>query len=205
MPRKVPASAKQKKESLQEKRAVKRGDLPPLEPARPDVRRRARMPKGRSVVLSPSADPEVEAARKLQSAFVKVSSAFLEETKILASTVPLPRPLPPQAARFPDDLLEQIEEGFRTSDALSCPRRPKWRFDMSKNEVEKNEEGVFTKWLLQMDGIVDRWRLPAPPPPPDGESAADADGVISPVEEPKPIVPRAPMHFERNLEVWRQL
>lgn len=37
-------------------------------------------------------------------------------------------------------------------------RRPKWRYDQTKKEVEKNEEGMFAKWLAAVDSEVDEWR-----------------------------------------------
>lgn len=38
------------------------------------------------------------------------------------------------------------------------PRRPKWRYEMSKKEVEMNEEGVFKKWLSGCDEVIAEWR-----------------------------------------------
>ena len=60
---------------------------------------------------------------------------------------------------------------------------------MSKTEVEKNEEGQFKKWLDQTDQVLKEW----------------VDGGSSPPDQGEGAMPRAPTHFERNLEVWRQL
>ena len=65
---------------------------------------------------------------------------------------------------------------------------------MSKNEVEKNEEGWFKKWLDETDQVLDEWVDRGQPRP---NSDTDSDGEA--------VMPRAPTHFERNLEVWRQL
>lgn len=65
---------------------------------------------------------------------------------------------------------------------------------MSKNEVERNEEGQFKKWLDQTDQVLKEW-VDRGPSPSDGEASSQAEVVM----------PRAPTHFERNLEVWRQL
>jgi hypothetical protein len=192
---------------------VKRGDLPAPESSSSKPHKKARRgPPGRSLQADPSTAANIDSARKLQSAFVKVSAEFLEETKILASNVPLPRPLPPQASIFPFELdipTDQIPKGQVAQ--LSAPKRPKWRFDMSKKEVEKNEEGIFKKWLAQADAIVDDWRHSETrkAPASDAEaSSADTTGgneEASPTGTPPPAIPRAPAHFERNLEVWRQL
>ena len=71
-----------------------------------------------------------------------------------------------------------------------------YRYDMEKKEVEKNEEGLFAKWILEMDKNVELWR---------SEGIVDEndenDQVIHSVE----ALRRSPTYFERNLEVWRQL
>ena len=65
---------------------------------------------------------------------------------------------------------------------------------MSKEEVEKNEEGWFKKWLDQTDQITNEW-VDRDSSPPDSEAGIQDENVM----------PRAPTYFERNLEVWRQL
>jgi hypothetical protein len=115
----------------------------------------------------------------------------------------LPRPLPAKACVFPESLVQLTEDAAKMKDGLSCPKRPKWRFDMSKKEVEKNEEGIYRKWLEKMDGIVEDWRHQATAV---AEAAPDHDHEAPQEKLPeKPKAPRAPTHFERNLEVWRQL
>ncbi|GJE85788.1 P-loop containing nucleoside triphosphate hydrolase protein [Phanerochaete sordida] len=182
MPRRKPSSSKQKKEQLQQKRAVKRGDLEPPPPSTKHDRNRKRPVRPQQ---SDSSAPAAESARRLQSAFVKLPAAFLEHTKRLSATLPLPRPVPPAVAVW-DDLPAQSGSGAQQ---LTCPRRPKWRYDMSKKEVEKNEEGLFRKWLDSTDALVGAWTDTATPAPPDSDER----------------MPHAPTNFERNLEVWRQL
>jgi len=63
---------------------------------------------------------------------------------------------------------------------------------MSKVEVEKNEEGLHKKWIVQMDQIVEDWQK--------GQTNQDERDGIKMLD-----MPRSPTYFERNLEVWRQL
>lgn len=196
MPRRKPNSAKQKKELLQQKRAIKRGDVEPPPPATSHTDR-----KGRRHAPPQLADgthrntAAVESSRKLQSAFVKLPKPFLEETKRLSASIALQRPIPSDVAVWRDiDAPEAHPDGDTKSPQLTCPKRPKWRYDMTKKEVEKNEEGLFKKWIDQTDGLVNTWCDPA------AISAKD-----KPESEGIEAMPHAPTSFERNLEVWRQL
>jgi hypothetical protein len=178
-PRRKPTSTRQKKADQQLKRAIKRGDVP-LEAKKISIHHR----KPR---LGPTGQPigtnVVESAQKLQSAFIKLPPRFLEETKAIASKIPLARPISPQKAIFYDS----GHDGDPNLQPMSCPKRPKWRFDMSKLEVERNEEGLFKKWIAQTDEALEKRQSKADPP------------------EPANTMPRSPSYFERNLEVWRQL
>lgn len=71
---------------------------------------------------------------------------------------------------------------------------------MTKNEVEKNEEGLFKKWLDQTDHIIANWFSPKSTTDPLEREELEQQ-TTSEVEE----MPKAPTSFERNLEVWRQL
>ena len=188
MPRKVAFSHRKKKEQLLRKRAIKRGDIDPSDAptTHSDRRRRPR------VQHSTADNAVVESARKLQSAFVKLPKEFLQQTRLLSASLPLQRPIPSQAAIWTDAVA--VHDDDAKSHQLTCPRRPKWRYDMSKKEVEKNEEGLFKKWIDQTDALVDAWSEP------DVSSAVDSPDKID-VDS----MPRAPTTFERNLEVWRQL
>ena len=176
MPRRKPTSTNQKKADQQLKRAVRRGEVPPPEPKKPLHRRRRLGPTGKPIDGN---DDVIRAARKLQSHFIQLPAQYLERTRLLASTLPLQRPISDDKAIF---------RSFGQSDIqLTCPKRPKWRFDMTKIEVEHNEEGVFKKWIAQTDDAVKQWQgQPLP---------ADVSTAIS----------DSPSYYERNLEVWRQL
>ena len=204
MQRRKPFSAKQRKEQLQLKRAVKRGDVPPPAPAKPDRHRKGRKgPTGQPLAAN-ARPPAADASRRLESSFVKLPPAFLESTKALAASLPLTRPIPPDRAILPD--VDKPPHGAHDA-PLTCPKRPKWRYDMSKKEVEANEEGLFRKWLAQTDDAVNAWAT--------SQSFAAPTGRTSPpaaAHEPAPgeatateRMPHAPTSFERNLEVWRQL
>lgn len=186
MPRKKPASAKQRKAQLQEKRAIKRGDHPPPDPSISRRPNRKRPGNGRApgqAARDPAQADKVQAARKLQSAFMKPSPSFLDLSKRLAASVPLPRPIPA-------DALHPSSEIWDVPDDLGCPRRPKWRFDMAKKEVEVNEERQFDTWLKTAKGKVEKWR--------GLELESTEERIVS--GEVK-----SPSYFELNLEVWRQL
>ncbi|CAE6412949.1 unnamed protein product [Rhizoctonia solani] len=182
MPRRKPFSAKQRKVQLQEKRAIKRGDLP--EPvAETSVKKMKRRVGGRR----PATDSDVAVAtanraRMLISSFSKPSPQFLEASKKAASAEILVRPIPESSGILDSSICEVSDQG------LTCPRRPKWRYEMTKKEVEKNEEGLFAKWITQTDETVNAWR----------------QANLVPVQGSESILP-APTYYERNVEVWRQL
>jgi len=192
MPRKKPFSNKQRKVQLQEKRAIKRGDASPPPPAKRNPKQKRRYLASRSAAAGTVDAQAVASSRKLQSTFIKLSPAYLEKSRLIAAKQPLHRPLSPSIAIFSPDELDQSNEG--DVQKLSCPKRPKWRYDMSKTEVEKNEEGQFKKWLDQTDQVFKEW-VDRDPSPPNSETSNQDEAVM----------PRAPTHFERNLEVWRQL
>ena len=221
MQRRKPLSAKQRKEQLQLKRAVKRGDVPPPPPAKPDRHRKGRRgptgrplaPPGASTDPSRPAASAADASRRLESSFVKLPPAFLERTKALAASLPLARPIPSDRAILPDVDEKPADAPDASHAQLTCPKRPKWRYDMSKKEVEANEHGLFKKWLAQTDAAVHAWsdapstgpihvgHNPSSPSPAAREVlTATGDGAAA------ERMPRAPTSaFERNLEVWRQL
>jgi hypothetical protein len=176
-PRRKPTSTRQKKADQQLKRAIKRGDVPHPEPKKNPHHR-----KGNSDNAA-----LVESARKLQSTFIKLPPKYLEETKLLASTRPLFRPISIEKTTFQSF---HIEADLQTA-VLTCPNRPKWRFEMSKLEVERNEEGVFKKWLAQTDQLLEEWQ--------NREEQNPGDITTATAQL------RSPLYFERNLEVWRQL
>ncbi|KAJ7225362.1 P-loop containing nucleoside triphosphate hydrolase protein, partial [Mycena pura] len=179
--RRKPTSTTQKKAAVKLKRAIKRGDLQPPE-QKQNPRRTHRRP------LAPVSDA-VQSSRKLQSAFVKLPAEFLEQTKTLAAKLPLTRPIPSSACRFPSI-------NFDVDAVLHCPRRPKWTFDMTKKEVERNEEGIFRKWLDQTDQLVGEWQ---------NLEITKNESFRPPSDTPVAAQTPRWTTFERNLEVWRQL
>ena len=200
MHRRKPISAKQRKEQLQLKRAVKRGDAPPPPPAKPDRHRKPRRGPTGQPLGSATRSAAAESTRRLESSFVKLPPAFLERTKVLASTLPLTRPIPPEAAILAD--VDKPPPGAVSphGSQLTCPKRPKWRYDMSKKEVEANEEGLFKKWLAQTDAALAAWSNPA-----DVGQPAAHEGFGDITKSVPESMPHAPTSYERNLEVWRQL
>ena len=198
--RRKPTSTRQKKADTQLKRAIKRGDVPAPEPKKPGHRPKGSTRRGPTGNLIGSA-PSIQAARRLQSAFIKLPAAFLEETNLLAWKLPLPRPLPAEATVYSD---AQDNSMVPNNTELSCPRRPKWRFDMTKEEVERNEAGLFNKWLEQTDEAVKAWQYPKVTSPGEHKTSEASEGANQELEESRSM-PQSPTHFERNLEVWRQL
>lgn len=195
-------SGKQRKAELQLKRAVKRGDIAPPE-AQPRRKNFRRPPKlGHSLDARLLADDASRAARKLQSQFVKLDPGFLETTKHLAATLPLTRPISADACLLGVDHAQSGSD--LGSDQLSVPRRPKWKYTMSKDDVDANEQGYFRRWMTQTDVIVERWHNRSNQPVASGTDLGSA-GPSDPDTTVQDKMPCPPTHFERNLEVWRQL
>ncbi|KDQ14426.1 hypothetical protein BOTBODRAFT_32560 [Botryobasidium botryosum FD-172 SS1] len=191
--RRKPISTKQRKAELQLKRAIKRGDVSPPPPQSAKSRgKKRRIPIGsggaaQDPAVAALAANRIESSRKLQSAFLRLSPSFLALAKQIASTVPLPRPIPDSARYLPEAISSPRS-------ALTCPKRPKWRYDMEKKEVEKNEEAVFKVWERDVSEKIEAWRKGG-----EEDSAGTEAGAQS------ESAPRSPTYYERNLEVWRQL
>ncbi|KAF9056099.1 hypothetical protein BJ165DRAFT_1600225 [Panaeolus papilionaceus] len=225
-PRRKPTSTRAKKADQQLKRAIKRGDVSPPDPAIKSKNKRTNKKKAR---IGPDKDKDrnreeaAESVRKLQSAFVRLPVGYLEVTKELASNLVLGRPVNEGNAIYkgfeleksnakeievevdhgdePEGKTEKSREKIQVKgDRLTCPKRPKWKFDMSKNEVEKNEEGLFKKWILQTDQIVQEWQNTE-----DKEDTVEGEDKELKIKRAETKMPRSPSYFERNLEVWRQL
>ncbi|KAG8838367.1 hypothetical protein FRC18_004972 [Serendipita sp. 400] len=91
---------------------------------------------------------------------------------------------------------------------MYAPKRPKWRYDQTKKEVEKNEEGLFSRWLKEMDVMVDKWQTSFATASEDTNRAnakGEEEGGKGASSEEIQVFKRSPTYFERNLEVWRQL
>lgn len=188
MPRKTPISNKRRKEQLLVKRALKRGDISIEDHDAIRTQQKLKTEKRRpGAVAARSGGPVDTTSRKLQSKFIALSADYVVRTRNLAYALPLERPLPPESAVFPLEILEDRDPKRR----LICPSRPKFRYGQTKTEVEKNEEGVFKKWLKNIEEVVHEW----------------VDGNEEQLYAGESIhqVPRGPTWFETNIEVWRQL
>ncbi|KIJ22078.1 hypothetical protein PAXINDRAFT_105871 [Paxillus involutus ATCC 200175] len=208
-------SGKQRKVQLQLKRAVKRGDAPKPDPIPTNKHKRRRpSPKpGHTLEAREAADQAAKAARKLQSAFVKLDRGFLEETRKLAGSIVLTRPIPRGLGVLNDEWITPIP-AVPGADLphLTVPKRPKWKYSMAKDEVDANELGHFRKWLSQQDTTVNRWQNALNSQAPQGINADQANPSADLVADRGKAddseiheMPHPPTHFERNLEVWRQL
>jgi hypothetical protein len=197
MPRRKPASAKQRKADLQLKRAVKRGDI-----AAPPKEQPKRRPPGAN---ERTAVPPVTGVgtKRLESHFLKMDKHWLEQARFVASTTPLIRPIPFERAVLDLNKISGVQ-GEHGATTLTAPKRPKWRYDQTKKEVERNEEGVFAKWTKEVDESVKRWQRQEIT---IFESQQESSNTVTEegMSPPPPPLERSPTYFERNLEVWRQL
>lgn len=77
---------------------------------------------------------------------------------------------------------------------------------MSKDELDANEQAYFRTWLAQQDAIVEQWQraLNVPPLTDQTNLSVDLPGDLVGDSEIRSM-PYPPTHFERNIEVWRQL
>ncbi|KZT55037.1 hypothetical protein CALCODRAFT_510367 [Calocera cornea HHB12733] len=211
MPRRKPTSLTAKKASLKLKRAVKRGEASPPPPAPAQRRKRPGHPsrppapgRERDEVdeKEARADEAKAAARRLESSFLKPSPSYLALSAQRASTAPLRRPIPASAAHFPRELLsdpggpsepQTQTQAEQQRPELTCPKRPKWRYGMTKKEVERNEEGVFAKWRAETEARFAEWQR------------AERERMRMGPEGGAGAVGGGPSYCEWNLEVWRQL
>ncbi|BGO98697.1 hypothetical protein NBRC10513v2_003091 [Rhodotorula toruloides] len=206
MARKKPVSGKARKEQLQHKRAIKRAT--PADPSssssfsststasllssKPRLGQRYRTPEQRA------RDEQHAGRMKLESRFIRLPKHLAERTKYQAAMEKLERPIKTGLAVLTEEELLPRKKGKEKAVVLpgeeeeanevelSCPKRPRWRYTQTKAEVEKNEEGMFRKWLAEIDSVLSR--------PPSLDDSGDADD-----DSPSPTF------FERNLNVWRQL
>ncbi|KAJ2958690.1 hypothetical protein NQZ79_g5712 [Umbelopsis isabellina] len=184
--RKKPFSAKQKKKQLQERKQRKAGNVSEGRTYRPTVveqpaqklfvpREKGDQPSdyGRSDTMKHFVPAQVSAgtSSKLRSVFEKLSPAVIERAR-LASMKPFTRL--PQTA---------LEVGIATGeDMIDFPKRPKWNYGMTKDQLEQSEKREFENWL---EDIYERY---------GDQVEENANG------EQKQL-----SWFEHNLEVWRQL
>lgn len=112
---------------------------------------------------------------RLESRFLRLPLELIQHHQLIGSTQELLRPIPNQLSYNLKQDLAPPE-----LDSLTCPKRPKWNYNMSKLEVEKNEEIAFEKWLSITDSALSSY-------------TSSLRGTPT------------PSFYERNLNVWRQL
>lgn len=181
MPRPIAFSAKQKREQLQDKRAVQRGELEPSQV------RYARNPAGNyrpGANHLPNPASANTATTRLISKFASLTPEYVERSRYVAHTLPLIRPISDEAAVFKLDWMER--DGGR----LSCPVRPGFEMGQAKEEVERREQETYGLWLKETTAIVEEWVE-------RGEKEGQDEGAE--------VSLLSPTWFETNLEVWRQL
>ncbi|GAA5844144.1 hypothetical protein JCM11251_002449 [Rhodosporidiobolus azoricus] len=220
MARKKPVSGKARKAQLQAKRANKSANFVPT-PFPADLAAALSSSSSPSTPIAPSVRPSAPRTDKigqrfrtpeqrerdalhagrlaLESRFIRLPKEVAEVHRQQAASDVLPRPIPPQLAVLDQrDVAPEKLDGEQLE--LTCPKRPKWNYSLSKRELEKNEgedssasKGVFKKWLEQTDTVLGRSAVPVgfedTLDPPEGSSGPSG----------------SPTFFERNLNVWRQL
>lgn len=175
--------------ALQEQRAVKRGDA--VETTKESGKTKGKPVIGRSIALG-TVDWKARAkAKELQSSFVGLSKEYVEAGNKRAFNATLPRPLRQDAAIYNSPVQQEGDQAVhrqvrKLDESLWCPVRPKWRHTMTKNELDRNEEMQFSRWLEGMDAIHEEY-------------------MMLPVGVEDGVDIRSPSFFERNLSVWRQL
>ncbi|EOQ99751.1 Guanine nucleotide-binding protein-like 1 [Wallemia ichthyophaga EXF-994] len=157
--RRTPQSAKAKSEKLKLQRAQNRGEDV-------EISKKSQLPKfSRSAYLDPKLGKKKKAAEKLESTWQGSSNQeYVDQNEVIDSWY-WHRPIPTHAAIWSQDPDDQ---------QLSCFRRPKWNYNMSKKELETNEVIQFKRWLKFNDEALDKLQK-------------QDVGV-----------------YERNIEVWRQ-
>ncbi|BGP23992.1 mmr1/hsr1 GTP binding protein [Rhodotorula toruloides] len=165
--------------------------LLPTSTSKPHLGQRYRTPEQRA------RDEQHAGRMKLESRFIRLPKHLAERTKFRAAMDKLERPIRTELAVLTEEELLPGKKGKERAVVLpgeeeeidevelSCPKRPRWRYTQTKAEVEKNEEGMFRKWLAEIDSVISR--------PPSFDDSGDANNTPSPT------------FFERSLEVWRQL
>ncbi|KAK9897365.1 P-loop containing nucleoside triphosphate hydrolase protein [Cystobasidium minutum MCA 4210] len=195
MRRRKPQSGKAKKEHLQAKRAEKRDDgsraTSPSRgggPARPvtagsEIVKRHAVGRGALSMLAEDrqrAEARRAARTALESRFIKLPQDYVDHYRSVLAKRPFSRPINPAIAKMTEEDLSIVTtDDNRSEDCLYCPKRPKWKYYMTKKEVEKNESVMFENWLSSTETKLQK------------EEAKSEYRVMG--------------YFERNLDVWRQL
>ncbi|GAA5882209.1 hypothetical protein JCM16303_002281 [Sporobolomyces ruberrimus] len=203
MARKKPISGKARKLQLQHKRALKQANATPV-PFPTDVN--SSTPKQPLELLTTTnrnvqsksthrtteqrARDEIHGSRMaLESRFIRLPKSIQEIHRNKAATEILKRPIEEEMGVLRVEELQPAR-----GDELICPKRPKWSYNSTKKEVEKNEEGMFRKWLTTTDEALAKLSSS------QRETDQDDDYYDLPTS-----INSSPTFYERNLNVWRQL
>ncbi|KAL6045209.1 Guanine nucleotide-binding protein-like 1 [Balamuthia mandrillaris] len=127
MGRAKPFGIRKKKEQLKAKREKKR--LQKEQQQFPSTEERTRRQVKRAAVHAP-----VENKNKLRTVFEKETKAEVDKRKF-ASQKPLHR------------WKSRIAEDYFARQFISMPKRPAWNYNMSKQQLERNEQQYFEHWL----------------------------------------------------------
>ena len=215
MPRRKPFSAKLRKAQIEEKR------LASNDPTTHSDGVTSRKKTNKTTITKPRSnrpqrsEPSGDLTR-LHSSFIALTSGYLDQTRDLAHSTVLHRPIPSSAAVFPVEVLERgTKRGGKGHEEtqLTCPSRPRFRFGQTKKEVEKNEQGIFRIWLKNTEAVVRAWVESG-----GGQGVGDKIRYVEEGAHTEDLEleqqqqqredgqwPRSPTWFETNLEVWRQL
>ncbi|XP_058678545.1 guanine nucleotide-binding protein-like 1 [Ammospiza caudacuta] len=139
MPRKLPFSAKRKKQQLRDRRERKRGDAPAGPASGPGSRSGSRERGGDG----PPGDPPSEPPRRHDPGRFRLQlggprAEALERSRRRAQEELL-EPLPESAL--------ELEPDSVYGHGLDFPRRPPWSFGMSPEELRQREEAAFGDFL----------------------------------------------------------
>ncbi|BGP15316.1 hypothetical protein JCM10213_002625 [Rhodosporidiobolus nylandii] len=208
MARKKPQSGKARKQQLQASRAHKKATHVPvpfpadaasplsssLSSSRPTTSKDDRLGQRYRTPEQRERDTLHAGRMALESRFIRLPKGVQELHRMSAATEVLPRPVPDEAGVVREEEIAPRLEG-EGEEELSCPKRPKWSYMQTKKEVEKNEEGMFKKWLASTDATIARLSSPSSSLPGQDDEEGEVD----------PTTVRSPTFYERNLQVWRQL
>ncbi|XP_077047129.1 guanine nucleotide-binding protein-like 1 isoform X2 [Agelaius phoeniceus] len=176
MPRKVPFSAKRKKQQLRDRRERKRGDAPAGPASGPGSRSGSRERGGDG----PPGDPPSEPPRRHDPGRFRLQLGG-----------PRAEALERSRRRAQEELLELLPESALELDpdsvygpGLDFPRRPAWSFGMSPEELRAREEAAFGDFLRALGDTGDT----------PGDSGGDRRG-LAPFEH----------NLETWRQLWRVL
>ncbi|GAA5892459.1 uncharacterized protein JCM6883_007365 [Sporobolomyces salmoneus] len=199
-----PTSGKARKAQLQHKRAVKQANQQPV-PFPADAANASTKPSPAQLVTGGGRNAQTRSAHRtseqrardeihgsrmaLESRFIRLPKEVQDVNRMKAATEILERPIGEEMG-----VLRVEEMQPEGGEELTCPKRPKWSYNSTKKEVEKNEEGMFRKWLTETDETLAKLS--------SSQRDRDQDDDYSDLPT---TMNSSPTFYERNLNVWRQL